>query len=93
MRKKVLLSLVAIVLCIAIVGCGNKNVLKTKEGKKLKITAAETSSIEYEEFNNGNVKLKIPKGWKVTVPKVVHTLDILLEYIIQVILILDICFH
>lgn len=71
MKKKALLCLFTIVLCIAMVGCGNKNVLKTKEGKKLKITAAETSSIEYEEFNNGKVKMEIPKGWKVTVPKVV----------------------
>lgn len=71
MKKKLLIGIFAVILCIAMAGCDNKDVIKTKDGKKLKITKSETSSIEYEEFNNGKVKLQIPKGWTVVVPRVV----------------------
>ena len=38
---------------------------------KVKIVPAETSKIEYEDFDNGKIRLQIPKGWKVLVPRVV----------------------
>ena len=54
---------------ILLTGCGkNGNVLKTKNGVKLKITKSETSKIKYEKYNNGNLKMDIPKGWKVEIP-------------------------
>ena len=60
--KKRIFSIILVVICLfAITGCGNK----------VKITKSETSQIEYEEFNNGNVKMQIPKGWKVEVPTTV----------------------
>ena len=67
---RIILSMILIV--ILITGCGsNSDVIETKNGEKLKITKSVTSSIEYEEFNNGLVKMEIPKGWKVYIPKVV----------------------
>ncbi|MBR3523632.1 MAG: hypothetical protein IKN87_02995 [Bacilli bacterium] len=76
MKKKLFVGLFAFVLCILVVGCGskaskNENKKKTKEEEKIKIVKAETSKIKYEEFDNGLIKLQIPKGWKVYIPKVV----------------------
>ena len=67
MKKKILL-LSLILIGFGLTGCGDKNLLKTKEGETLKITKSETSQIEYEDFNNGYLKMKIPTGWKVAVP-------------------------
>ena len=75
MKKKVVLIL--LIALFITVGCGkssNKEESKKKEEKKeevVKIKAAETSKIEYEDYDNGLVKLKIPKGWKVYIPKIV----------------------
>ena len=35
----------------------------------VKITPAATSRIEYENYDNGYLKMQIPKGWKVETPK------------------------
>ncbi len=72
MRKgnKKLILLLLFVLVLGVTGC-SKNILKTKKGEDLKIVKSETSKIEYEDFNNGNVKMQIPKGWKVEVPTTV----------------------
>jgi hypothetical protein len=64
MKRKVLSLLLAIILVIGLTGCGKKE-------EKVKITKSETSTIEYEDFTNGKIKLQIPKGWKVKVPNVV----------------------
>ena len=66
--KKYLLSL--IILLLIITGCdksNNKitNVVKKKD--EVKIVQSENKKIEYEDYNNGLVSLKIPKGWKVDV--------------------------
>lgn len=37
---------------------------------KVKITKSETSNITYENYNNGLISIKIPKGWKVEVAPV-----------------------
>lgn len=66
MKKKVLGVLLLIVLVMGLTGCGNT--LMTKDGRILKITKSETSQIEYENFNNGYLKMQIPKGWKLEVP-------------------------
>ena len=70
MKKKLLGILLIIILVIGLTGCLDKN-LRTKDGKKIVITKSETSQIEYEEFNNGYLKMQIPKGWKVDVPTTV----------------------
>ena len=77
MKKKLLIGLLTITMCIILAGCGDSksngsgNVIETKSGEKLKIVKSETSLIKYEEYDNGLIKLQIPKGWKVYVPKVV----------------------
>lgn len=71
MIKKIFIMLMIITLCITITGCGSSESFETKNGEKLTITKAETSSIEYEDFDNGLVKIQIPKGWKVYIPKIV----------------------
>ena len=67
MKNKILGILLTGVLVIGLTGCGNTTI-KTKDGEKLKITTSETSQIEYEDYNNGYLKMQIPKGWKVDVP-------------------------
>ena len=73
MKNKTLLRLLVIIVMFTVIGCGNNNLntIETKNGEKLNITKSETTTIEYEDFNNGLVKLQIPKGWKVYVPKIV----------------------
>ena len=39
-------------------------------GPKVKVTENEASKITYEDFDNGLISLKIPKGWKVDVAPV-----------------------
>jgi len=66
--KKILSLFLILTIVIGLTGCGNNNSLKTKNGEKLKITKSETSQIEYEDFDNGYLKMQIPKGWKVEIP-------------------------
>ena len=68
-KVKIILSVFLVfMMVLGMTGCGTNDSLKTKSGEKLKITKAETSQIEYEDFDNGYLKMKIPKGWKVAVP-------------------------
>ena len=76
MNKKKIMGFLVVVLCfIFIVGCGKNNsttkTTKSKDETGIKIVKSETSTIKYEDYDNGLVKLKIPKGWEVYVPKVV----------------------
>ena len=49
---------------------GNNQTIKTNTGS-VKIVQSENKKIEYETFDNGKIKLQIPKGWKVYIPNVV----------------------
>ena len=64
--KKVLF-IFSIFMLFIVTGCTNE---KTKDGKSLKITKSETKEIKYEDYDNGLVSLKIPKGWKVDIAPV-----------------------
>ena len=74
-KKFVLVLIVVTIISIALgvscglflSGSGSKNTIKIKGGKKLNIKYEETKKMEYEDFNNGLISLKIPKGWKVEV--------------------------
>ncbi len=68
MKKKLLISLFIVVSLFLITGCGKTQ--EEKENEKVKIVASETKNIEYEEYNNGLIKIMIPKGWKVELPPV-----------------------
>jgi hypothetical protein len=74
MKNKIVLSLLILVTLFIITGCGSSknessgNIIKGEEN--VKIIKAETSSITYEQFDNGLVRFQIPKGWTVYFPKV-----------------------
>ena len=56
MKRKIILVLFSVLCLCTLTGCN-----------KVKIALSETSKIEYEKFDNGLVRLDIPKGWKVEV--------------------------
>ncbi|MBR3198391.1 MAG: hypothetical protein IKG27_00055 [Bacilli bacterium] len=68
-NKKVIIAIIAIILIggISVYLLTNKNVNIFSNEPKVKITKNESSTIEYEDFDNGLVSLKIPKGWKTEV--------------------------
>ena len=59
MKKKLLVILFCGVLILSLTGCG------------VKIVKTEASQIKFETFNNGNLIMQIPKGWKVDIPNTV----------------------
>lgn len=56
MKKKILFSLLILVLTFSVTGCN-----------RVKIVKSETSKITFDSYDNGLVSLKIPKGWQVEV--------------------------
>ena len=60
MKKKLLGVLFCTILMIGLTGCSNIKIVKT-----------EASQIKYETFDNGNLVMKIPKGWKLDIPNTV----------------------
>lgn len=70
MKKRFLIILLIGISTLTLTGCVSNSIM-TKDGRILTITKAETSQIEYEEFNNGYLKMQIPKGWKVDIPNTV----------------------
>ena len=66
--KRVLTLLVVVGLLLT---SGCVKVERTKDGKPIKVVASVTKNIEYEDYNNGNLKMQIPKGWKVEIPNTV----------------------
>lgn len=56
LKKRILICLLMLI-SLFITGCGND----------VKIVESKTKKIEYEDFDNGLVSLKIPKGWQVEV--------------------------
>ena len=78
-NKKFIIILVSVILSAVLIGGGiafilpssnsskgDDSTIKTSKGN-VKITKSETSTIEYEKYDNGLVSLNIPKGWKVEV--------------------------
>lgn len=67
MRKYSLIFLLTIL--VIITGCGKSSNNNSSNGKdNVKIVQSETKKIEYEQYNNGYLKMEIPKGWKVDIP-------------------------
>ena len=73
--KKILNVLIVVTLLstslFLLTGCDlTKKIEEIEDGIKkenVKVVKNETSQISYDDFNNGLVSLKIPKGWKVDV--------------------------
>lgn len=79
-KNKPLMIGVGVVLLIAIIFIILKSIdaltgttIVTSPDSKLKIVAAETSTLTFEEYKNENFTMKIPKGWKVdTIGDYIH---------------------
>jgi hypothetical protein len=77
MKNKLFIIITSVVIGLLIVGLvlgflltkRSDNTIKLKNGQKVAIRLDATKQIEYEEFNNGLLKMEIPKGWKVDIPK------------------------
>ncbi len=73
-KKRIVVIAVAVLITIAIgvtliLLLSNKNdgkTIRTSAGR-VKIEKSETKKIEYEDYDNSLISLKIPKGWKVEV--------------------------
>ena len=65
MIKKGFKLFLGVLLCVIITGC--------EKGLPagVKIRKSETSQMVYEDYDNGNLKMQIPKGWKVEIPNTV----------------------
>ena len=59
MKKNLFLTCLLIIVLFTITGCSGVKIVKT-----------EASKVTYENYDNGLVSLKIPKGWKVEVAPV-----------------------
>ena len=71
MKKRFLSVFIAVIFCLISAGCANTgNTIKTKSGS-VKITKTTSTSVSFETFDNGKIRLQIPKGWSVYIPKVV----------------------
>ena len=76
--KKFLIVIVSVVLTCVVLGIvfglllfgGNNKTIRLKNGKAVSIKLSESKNIEYEDFDNGLVRLQIPKGWKVEIAPV-----------------------
>ena len=72
MKKRLFAAFITVIFCFLSAGCLNiGGKITIKNGGSVKITKAQSSSVEYETFDNGKVRLQIPKGWKVFVPRIV----------------------
>ena len=60
----------AVIISLVLLFGSNSSGIKLKNGQKVSIKYDETKNIQYEDFDNGLIKLKIPKGWKVEIPQV-----------------------
>ena len=75
-NKKTISCIVAAILVVAVIVMvvgenaslnGGNKVIKTQNGK-VKISKSIAKTVEYEDYSNGLISMKIPKGWKVDVP-------------------------
>ena len=66
----ILACVIICALCAILLNDKKTNEIRLKNGEKIAIKEAETKTIEYEDYDNGLVKLTIPKGWKVEVAPV-----------------------
>ena len=77
--KKFIITLIVVIIAAIILGGGitmmllspksDDKTIRTSKGK-VRITKSITSTIEYENYNNGLISMQIPKGWKVEIPNV-----------------------
>ena len=61
-----LLVIIGVTLALLLLNNNDKDMIRTTAGK-VKIEKSEAKKIEYENYDNSLISLKIPKGWKVEV--------------------------
>ena len=61
-----LLVIIGVTLALLLLNDNDKDMIRTTAGK-VKIEKSEAKKIEYENYDNSLISLKIPKGWKVEV--------------------------
>ena len=66
-KKNIIIS---VILGVIILGVVLWLLLGSNKFEHVKITKNETSMIQYDDYDNGLISLKIPKGWKVSIAPV-----------------------
>ena len=66
---RIFLSIMLFTMIMVITTGCEKEKNNSVNGERIKITPAESSKKKLTTYDNGLVKMKIPKGWKVEVPK------------------------
>ena len=69
-NKKKIIIISSIVLGVIILGIVLVYIINNYNPEHVKITKNETSMIQYDDYDNGLISLKIPKGWKVSIAPV-----------------------
>lgn len=69
-NKKKIIIISSIILGVVILGTILIWVINNYNPEHVKITKNETSMIKYDDYDNGLISLKIPKGWKVVIAPV-----------------------
>ena len=70
MKNNIFKYLLFVFCLLFLTSCGTRRGIMPLPGGQVKIVKNESSTITYEDYNNGLVSLKIPKGWKVEIPQV-----------------------
>ncbi len=72
MIKRFSVLLFAVIFCFLSSGCFNPGAgtIKTNNGT-VRITRSQPGVTAYETYDNGKIRLKIPKGWSVFIPRIV----------------------
>ena len=60
-------GIIIIILIVALSFIPKNSTQITNNSKKINVVKNEASTLKFEDFNNGLVKMKIPQGWKVDV--------------------------
>ena len=68
LKKIIIIS--SIILGVIILGIVLVCIINNYNPEHVKITKNETSMIQYDDYDNGLISLKIPKGWKVSIAPV-----------------------
>ena len=64
-KNMIIIGIAVIVVIIGVISLTGKKGIFYNPDKNIKIVKSEASQIEFEDFSNGDITLKKPKGWKV----------------------------
>ena len=64
-KNMIIIGIAVIVVIIGVISLTGKKGIFYNPDKNIKIVKSEASQMEFEDFSNGDITLKKPKGWKV----------------------------